>query len=407
MKRNFLVIAGVLVILGGTVFSQEVEIGRGKLVFGGRVATGVYFDINSTNNKDGTFQILNMGYPDNDYNNSMRAELSAVYTNRNGGFRLGLRADDVINRLEGGEGLFNVPYANGWVDLLDNKLRVTGGKVADNVWGTIGFLDSTIPAAGLRLEAKPFEGLNAGVFFTVPEKKEIASSASPPTTSVIAASPTQILWETIFGVRYAGPSFWASALIQLDSDYDSAPMGSFDSVNHPVNFKDDQEIRAIAGVGFSGIPKLNLIAEADIWGLGVLSDQGRIDLRETAAYSINDKFKVELRAQELLWLYNDELKPWLEFKPLFTYRANSIVTTVLETGFGLGNYGEAELVTPQMGAVPNGPKTIYQIYAKPTALLTLDGGLAVKTWYKFTISEKEDQDSATANQAAIEFAWSF
>ena len=115
-----------MIVGGGTAFSQEVKIGRGSLTFNGRIASGVYFENNSTTNKDGVFKILNMSYPDNPYNNSMRAELSTAYTNGNGGFNLGLRADDVVNRLAGSEGLFSVPYASGWIDLLDNKLRVTG-----------------------------------------------------------------------------------------------------------------------------------------------------------------------------------------------------------------------------------------------------------------------------------------
>jgi hypothetical protein len=400
MKKSLWVITGVLIILGGGVaFSQEVEIGRGKLVFNGRVASGVYFDINSTTNKDGTFKILNMGYPDNPYENSLRADLSTTYTNENGGFTLGLRADDVINRLEGGGGLFSVPQASGWFDLLNNKLRVRGGKVADNIWGTMGLLNSEITAAGLRLEIKPVDGLNAGVFFTVPPK-------TTDTNTIIVPSPKQTLMETIFGARYANPMFWVSALLQLDSDYDSAPVGSFDPA-HPASFEDGQEIRAMAGAGFTGIPKLGIIVEADVWGLGALSDQGRVDLRQTIIYTITDKFRVDFRAQELLWLYNDDLEPWLEFKPLFTWKINSTIAAVMEGGFGLGNYGEADLVEIPMGAVPNGPKAVYQIYGKPTVQLTLDGGLAVKAWYKFTVSEKEDQDLATANQVAVEFVWSF
>jgi hypothetical protein len=400
MKRGFWVITGVLIILGGGMtFAQEVEIGRGKLVFNGRVASGVYFDINSTDNKDGTFEILNMGYSDNPYYNSLRADLSTTYTNGNGGFSLGLRADDVVNQLEGGGGFFSVPHASGWIDLLDNKIRVRGGKIADNIWGTMGLLNSTITAAGLRLELKPIDGLNAGVFFTAPSK--VTGDNGRP----VAPSPKQTLMETIFGVRYAGPVFWASALVQLDSDYDGAPVGSFDPT--APSFEDDQELRAIAGVGFTGIPKLGITAEADVWGLGALSDQGRVDLRQIITYTITDKFKLDFWAQELLWLYNDDVEPWLEFKTLFSWKANSIVTAVMEGGFGLGNYGEAELVEAVMGAVPSGAKTVYQVYAQPTVHLALEGGLAVKTWYKFTIYEKDGEDSETKNQIALEFVWSF
>jgi hypothetical protein len=209
--------------------------------------------------------------------------------------------------------------------------------------------------------------------------------------------------ETIFGIRYANSTFWISALLQLDSDYDGAPNGG-----PGIVLEAGKEMRAIAGVGFTGIPKLNIIAEADLWGLSAFSEQGRVDLRETVAYAINDKFRVDVRAQELLWIYDDDLKPWLEFKPLFTYRANSIVTAVMEAGFGLGHYGEAELVEAGMGAVPGyGKEKVYQIYGKPTVQLALDGGLAVKGWYKFTAYEDKDQDLETKNQVAVELAWSF
>jgi hypothetical protein len=399
MKRIFLVFVTVMFIVGGTgVFAQGLETGGGSLTFNGKIASGVSFDIDSTNNKDGTFQMLNMSYPDNPYRNSLRADLYTAFTKGNGGFKFALRADDVINRISGGGGLYSVPYAFGWLDLLNNKFRITGGKIEDNVWGTMGLVNATITAAGVRLEARPVDGLNAGVFFVVP------GGTSIPQSTTKFASPKQTFMETIIGARYYSRMFWASALLQLDSDFDRLTP-AIDPTGGTIN--DDKEMRALFGLGLTFIPNLTVLAEADIWGLGAVSDQGRVDLRQTFSYNITNKVSIALRAQELLWTFSDDLKPWLEFKPLLTYKINNIVTTVLEGGFGLGNYGETDLTPVELGAIPMGHEKLYNVYIKPTGLFTLDGGLAVKTWYKFNVSEKKDEDLATAHQAALEFVWSF
>jgi hypothetical protein len=398
MKRIFLGLVSAVFIIGGTgVFAQGIEIGGGQLTFNGRIATGVSFDIDSTNNKDGTFKMLNMSYPDNPYENSLRADLYTAFTKGNGGVKFALRADDVVNRISGGGGLYSVPYAFGWLDLLNKKLRITGGKIEDNVWGTMGLVNANITAAGVRLEAKPVDGLNVGVFFVVP-----GGDGVPPLVKY--ASPKQTFMETIIGARYYSKTFWASALLQLDSDFDG-----LSPVNDPTGgtFENDKEMRALFGVGLTFIPNLTILAEADIWGLGAVSDQGRVDLRQTFSYNITNKLSIALRAQELLWTFSDDLKPWLEFKPLLTYKINDIITTVMEGGVGLGNYGETDLNPAELGSVPRGNEKLYNVYVKPTGLFTLDGGLAVKTWYKFTVSEKKDEDLATAHQVALEFVWSF
>jgi hypothetical protein len=397
MKRKFLIVAGVLFIRGMGVFAQGIKIGGGELTFNGKIASGLSFDISSDSNKDGTFKMLNMSYPDNPYENSLRADLYTAYTKGNGGFKFALRADDVINRINDDEGLFGVPYAFGWIDLLNNKLRVTGGKIEDNVWGTMGLVNATITAAGVRLEVKPVDGLNAGVFFVAP-----GGDGSPPLVKY--ASPKQTILETIIGARYYSRAFWASALLRLDSDFDGLAPG-----NDPTGdtFENDKEMRALFGVGLTFVPNLTVLIEADIWGLGAISNQGRVDLRQTVSYNLTDKLSLGLRAQELLWTFSDALKPWLEFKPLVTYKVNNIVTTVMEGGFGLGNYGETDLNPVELGSVPRGNEKLYNVYIKPTALLALDGGLAVKTWYKYTVSEKKDEDLATAHQVALEFVWSF
>jgi hypothetical protein len=417
MNRSFPIIVSVFLIIGERgVFAQGIEIGGGELTLNGRIVSGVSFDINSTTNKDGTFKMLNMAYPDNPYENSLRADLYTAYTRGNGGFKFALRADDVINGLNGGSastssggpggstgGYFSVPYAFGWIDLLNNKLRVTGGKIEDNVWGTLGLVNAAITATGARLELKPVDGLSAGVFLVVPGGESTSAGTQ-------YATPEQTFSETIIGARYHSRSFWASALLQLDSGFDAISPASdptFDPVTSIGTFRDDKEMRALFGVGLTFIPNFTLLAEADIWGLGDISNQGRIDLRQTAAYILTGQLRIDFRAQELLWPFSDDLKPWLEFKPILTYRVNPVVSAVLETGFGLGHYGEVDLNPAELGSVPRGNAKIYNVYVKPTALLVLGGGLAVKTWYKFTASEKKDEDFATAHQIALECGWSF
>jgi hypothetical protein len=419
MKRSFLVMLGVALLVGGGVLTaQEVKIGNGVLTLNGKVATGVFFDNDNVAKEADNGAAINAGYLGADgrvkmYNESdpgkgLRTDFTVAYTLNNAGFRFRLRADD---DLEGTDRGVMGRYAFGYIDLLNNKLRATGGYIdlSANVWGTQGDLDADVSGNGVRLEVKPIEGLNAGVFFRVPQKGTTAFASAP-----------QVLAETAFGLRYVNPLFYTNLQFVLDSDFDGDPVLKADQTTYS---KASDEQRLLFGVGLTAVENLKVTAEGDINGLGNWAARGKGDFRQTVSYGLGD-LTVGVKAKELLYGYDlkalkgldKKYSPWMQFKPFVTYQLNSSFTAGLEGGFG---FGDAEASASAAG---NGVKEKYNVYAKPNLSVAL-GLLNVKLWYKLTAIGYDEWegvaftgiqaadgtavDSLLQNQIALEFIWSF
>jgi hypothetical protein len=154
-------------LIGG-LSAQEVKIGNGVLTFSGKAATGVFFDSDDVPMKDDMGADINRGFGyhgadgfvylwnESDTKNAIRGDLTAAYVNGNAGLRIRLRGD--WNPKNDAKGNTIDRYAYGWLNLLGDTIKLTGGYIdlSDNVWGTLGDGDWDIGGGGLRVEIKPF-----------------------------------------------------------------------------------------------------------------------------------------------------------------------------------------------------------------------------------------------------------
>ncbi|MDR3284845.1 MAG: hypothetical protein LBS97_06680 [Treponema sp.] len=469
MKRSFLAIL-IFSIIAGTGFSQEVKIGKGTLEFGGKVASGVFWDADDVIKetpagsqingdyigKDGHVKMWN----ESDTKTPLRADLTATYINENIGFRIRLRSD---NALEDFDRAVIARYAYGWANLLDNGVKLTGGYIdlSDNVWGTLGDGDWDVSGNGLRLEVKPFKffnldeavagSLNFGAFLRVPGKDNPNNGRDDEGQVIYrTVNLERTLGETAIGFRYAHPWFYAGAQLQLDSDIDGvdifAGVGQQISSAARVWSGAGDETSLMFGVGFTMLPRLTLTAEGSFQGLGNWEARGNADLRQTLAYTILDnKLTLGIKAQELLWGYDLkahvdyplELTPWMQFKPFVQYKVTPEFIPGLEVGYGFGHLVNGSLLpsTSKNGDTNNKERKFvnekYDIFIKPNFDCNFSNSFSLKFWYKATFIGFADLgddpmfadlrqsdspvdvdnytrlDSLMKHQVALEFIWTF
>jgi hypothetical protein len=464
MKRYLLLIFGIAlgIIIGGGVnlYAQEVKVGAGTLLFGGKVAGGIFYDVDDVPKKNETGGTINPDYygsdgkvymwNESDANSALRAELTAVYTWENIGFRIRLRAD---NDLQGNTNTVIGRYAYGWVNLFEETLKLTGGFIdlSDNVWGTLGDGDWDIGGNGLRIELKPFSlkplrGLNLGefnigAFFLVPLQAN-PNSLHDEEGMVIPGDVTlkRTLGETAFGFRWTHPWFYASAQLQLDTDVDGKELESTLERGKVWSGAGD-EMRVMFGVGFTLLPELLVTAEGNFKGLGNWEARGTGDVRQTVQYSFSrisvpvvNRLTAGVKAQELLWGYDAlkvwgwdiPFKPWIQIKPFINVKVTGEFTAGAEFGYGFGY-----VVPNDPGDMPKFANESANFYVKPNLTYRFRKGLEVKAWYMFNridygnladgssytdrkrsnlpkqADDKTLVESITKHQVALEFVWSF
>jgi hypothetical protein len=459
MKRGFLIIPVFALIAGTGIGAQEVKLGSGTLTFNGKIASGVFYDVDDAPKKSETGAALNADYNgtdgrvymwnESDTKTSLRADLTATYTNNDIGFRIRLRADDALDGL--GRDVIS-RYAYGWIDLFGEALKFTGGYIdlSDNVWGTLGDGDWDIGGNGVRMEFKPFslkplQGLdlgvfNIGAFFTVPVEAN-PNQIHDENMVVIPGDATlkRALGETAFGFRWNHPWFYAAAQVKLDTDVDGSEI--LDSGRRKVWSGAGDEMRFMFGAGFTLLPELLVTAEGNFEGLGNWEARGTGDLRQTIQYEFSripvpvvDRFTLGVKAKELLWGYDVieitgwdiTLKPWIQIKPFINFKVTGEFTAGLEFGFGSGYLVLAHPYVAQ--------QFVYEdanFYIKPNLTYKLKNGLELKAWYMFNritygnlsdssifadrkssyIPKQADNltlvESLVKQQIALEFVWSF
>jgi hypothetical protein len=455
-KKLFVILLAAIAL---EINAQEVQIGSGTLLFTGKVAGGVFFDSDDAE-KEGETGPINPGYHgsagkvylwnESDAKASLRAELSAKYTNNTIGFRIRLRADDA---LQGNPDTVTSRYAYGWLNLFDDALKFTGGFIdlSDNVWGTLGDGDWDIGGNGIRMEFKPFHlkplqgfefgELNIGAFLLIPVEdnpNKIHDEDMKEIPGNVTFSRT--FGETAFGFRWTHPWFYISAQMQLDTDVDGKEI--LDAGRKKVWSGAGDETRFMFGAGFTLLPELLITTEGKFEGLGNWAARGTGDLRQTLRYDFSripvpvaDRFALGVKAKELLWGYDVieltgwdiPLKPWIQIKPFVNFKASDKFTAGLEVGYAFGHLVLANPYEAQ--------QFVYEsanFHIKPILTYKLKNGLELKAWYMFNriaygnlsdspifadrknsynLPKKADNrtlaESLVKQQIAVEFVWSF
>jgi hypothetical protein len=458
--------------MAGALYAQEAQVGGGVLKFEGKVASGVFWDADDVPMEDESGQPINrtasftgadgkvdINGPDGkaymwnetDTKTSLRADLTATYTNGPAGLRIRLRADDAL--AEKSRAVV-ARYAYGWVNLFNDSLKVTGGFIdlSDNVWGTLGDGDWDIGGNGVRIEFKPFalfDGLdigelNIGAFLMIPSgpnsnKIHDVDSISVELYDAGNVTPKNVLKETALGFRWTHPWFYIGAQVKLDGLVDGKEI--LDATKKKLWSGADDELRFMFGAGITVLPELALTAEGNFEGLGNWAARGKGDMRQTLQYTLsrlsvpylNNVF-LGVKARELLWGYDllelvgwdFELKPWMQFKPFIGYKASDAFNAALEFGFGGGYLSGTHPSDGQQFV-----NETSHFYVKPNMSCALAYGFSLKAWYKFSVIEYGDLASGTAyadrrrsdlplkpdnltrvdsivqHQIAVEFEWVF
>jgi hypothetical protein len=406
-------LVGFLILaVGAGVFGQDEAKG---LKFGGALKTGFQFQADDTGDTDPSMRMYN-----DDAGEETRFDLDGSYTQDNYGVVFRLRTDTAISGYVGVEmGDFNPPLplamvpievnqAYVWADFLNNMINMKVGKIDDSTWktsGDEGFHYST--GSGLRLEVKPMDGLNLGVFINGPSdnyksNKEIDGGVVTE----------RYLLETAFGVKYETETFNVAAGLKLDgkgdglttyeSDYgfETTDVGRPDSKPQEYDFdveNSEKGMGAYVGFGVTPMKGFNANVEARFNNLGGYADYGWIWINETVSYAVTEPIEVGLVMHQRLFGEDafgtaTDANPYLTFKPYVSYALDEKWTVGLDVPLGFWT----DVIK-------------YDIGVKPKLSYKVGENASINGFYLFDIMEfdHEGSESTTTHTVQIDFIWTF
>jgi hypothetical protein len=311
--KKALVFLLILAVAGGLF---AVDLGNG-VSLAGEIVTGA---IIKTDGPADTTKFY-AGHSDPDLN---RLRLTLGYASDIFGFSYRLEAKEFNSMSQTnhqGAQTLDTAFAYGWVDLLDSKIRLVGGKIDSNAWGLGKVINFDDPAfddvLGARVEFKVVDGLNFGLALPL---------RYPGATSV---EIDKSLTNFILGAFYSADAFKvvASAYISA-SDYTaySAPA-------------DRTSAAAVATSGGFVDSWLGVEIPLDAIGIGV---NVRFDSRDTVGYiqpgaRVNfakDAFSFYVKGNAKIWFDDDTKDAAISFELRPTYKINDLVTVYLNIASG-------------------------------------------------------------------------
>jgi hypothetical protein len=328
-----------------------------------------------------------------------------------------------------------VHQAYAWADFLDQVINVKIGSIDDSAWNTggdEGFHYST--GKGLRLEVKPMEGLNLGLFLNGPNKDPISTAGwngedGKDSRAVVGESfilAKEFLLETAFGVKYEGEPFYVAAGLRIDGKADNLDTETFKTAYSEYTTNNgtpaivesyaegegtDKGLGIYAGFGVTAVPNLTAIVEARFNNVGGYADYGWIWINETFGYAVTEQLEAGLVMHqylfggdtfyEIITLKDDKsVSPLLKFKPYVKYALNDSLTVGLDIPLAFW------------------PDVIdYDIGVKPKISYKLGENASINAFYLFDILQKgqlgydddvyKKPDSVIENTVQIDFIWTF
>jgi hypothetical protein len=460
MKKSLLV-SLVLVCAAAGLFAQDFKLG-------GRLFTGLRFE----DENDAEEAVIGF-YNDEDDGYVTRLDLNFELTKADYGVKIGLRNDwlggptgETLTVLDNSGnpagyavisssslGIYN---AYVWTDFYKDIFNVKFGIIDDAVWATEGDEEFQVSkGAGLRLEVKPIQGFNAGVFLAFPDFIGDAY-ARDEFGGIPSAKLKHIFPEAAFGGKYEHELFNIAAGFKLDGGgdglvsgvkplmgrgnwdnkyYDITAIDSFSytldgrgpqgtSAEVPLNWVGSLEgknlfqqkvsngsVSASAGIqaylGFSvkAVERLKAVVEAQAYNLGDYNKAGFIWIDEVGEYEIFSN----MRAGAVLtqWFYGNRIAaidddqevervyPYIGFKPYFEYDLTKLLTIGGEIGFSFQ------------------PKWVdYEFSLKPKLSYKLGDGAVISAYYMFDMFKYAGEDLEEGaynliNTFQINFNWTF
>jgi hypothetical protein len=178
------------------------------LELAGTVKTGISVQSADDGNDDTEDTKVKFWHDDAD----LLGEFTFTYTGDWGGAKArfaaqapGYVAKDDTPTLSDKERWFRMPFAYGWVNLLDNKVVLTAGHIDGNAWGlgkiTNAFDPSFDAVKGVRVEFKVVDGLNFGFALPVDQVTAYAYDSSFEAKTV-DRTIGQVFGGAVFGALY-------------------------------------------------------------------------------------------------------------------------------------------------------------------------------------------------------------
>jgi hypothetical protein len=431
-------LVGFLVLaLSAGAFAQEAK--EQGLKLGGALKTGIQFQTDSTKDDPGEHNVYapSIHMYNDDADAETRIDLDGSFTKDNYGVVFRLRTDTVITGPK-----IEVNQAYVWADFLNQVINVKVGKIDDSTWNTGGDEDFHYSTGtGLRLEVKPIEGLNVGLFLNGPNQTSIATAwnngkldedqryalgdqyGESGFTHSLFIFAKEFLLETAFGAKYESEAFYVAGGLRIDGKADGLDIGedfydydtyeptftSGDSSPPGENENADKGLGIYAGFGVTAIEPLTAIVEARFNNVGGYADYGWIWINETFGYAITEQLEAGLVMHQRLFggdnkfvslKDNASVSPYLTFKPYVSYALNDKWTVGLDIPLGFW------------------PDIIdYDIGVKPKVSYKLGENASINAFYLFDLIQHgtfgydddvmKKPDSIIQNTVQIDFIWTF
>jgi len=213
-KKLFAVL--LLASFAAGIYAQE-------LIIGGEVKTGLLMtttdDQQSEKGKAGNTTKVAAGSKDDAGSGSGRFRLNMEFTVGNFGIKARLQMENWGSG--GGSDMPDWTYAFGYVNVLEDQVTVSMGKLGASPWGTGGpelwkELESIDSLGGMRVEYKPYyaPGLNVGFVINAFNGYTDMYPVGKPITLL------HVLQETVIGASYTHDLFMIRAAYRFDSVVD-------------------------------------------------------------------------------------------------------------------------------------------------------------------------------------------
>jgi hypothetical protein len=170
-------------------------------------------------------------------------------------------------------GIFSLPYAYGYITLLNETLTLKGGMVDDGTWATGGFLaDDVGEGLGILARLSPIKGLDLGLgaYLLTPNSGGSNNSLPVPDLSAIGLNPGDLKYTV--GLGYTLPDVFKAVL-------------SYRSKNKTLN---GQSGKLMASLSLPALKPLTLILDAGLDNLDAFGDKGLVEIHENIAYPLGD-----------------------------------------------------------------------------------------------------------------------
>jgi hypothetical protein len=357
MKKALAIISAIALV-GVAAFAEDAA----TLKLSGALETGIKSTFGDGSDKVEMW--------DDDSGTSGRFDINGNYTNGNGGVAFKLREQTTSASVLAEAPVVN--FAQGWVDLFDNKATVMAGLLDNNAWKTDADSDYTSEnGTGIQVQIKPVAGLNVGVKFNAPGTAD----------AVVTYTPKQFFNEIGLGGRYATDTLAIAAGYKMDSDADafSGAYGYTAAELSALGIDVDAEKEGMfyAGINYFGITNLKIQTEAKFENLGAYSDVGLMTANEIVQYQVSDPLDVGIVMYQWQGGNSDlDSQTVLQFKPYVDYKVNAITTASAEVGYKLNE-----------GFVQN----VNNLWLKPSAVFQVTPSTSIHTWYEYDLNDIGDE----------------